>query len=62
MSPLAEAIIILTAKYGPVLVNQLIDVANKPKPTREEWAAVFKEARELDYDQSIRDAEKRAAG
>ncbi|MCW5559063.1 MAG: hypothetical protein KIT22_14690 [Verrucomicrobiae bacterium] len=60
MSPLAEAVIVLTARYGPVLVEKLVAIANKPKPTPEEWAAVFKEIRELDYDAAIREAAARA--
>lgn len=62
MSEVAAAVLVLTAKYGPVLVEKLIAVAHKPKPTREEWAEVFAEAKSLDYDASIRAAEARAAG
>ncbi|MFO1461251.1 MAG: hypothetical protein U1G08_17845 [Verrucomicrobiota bacterium] len=62
MSEAVEALIILTARYGPKFVLGLIELAHKPKPTREEWAAPFKEAEQMDYDQSIREAEARAAG
>jgi hypothetical protein len=60
MTPLAEAIIILAAKYGPTLVSKIIEVASKPKPTREDWSAVFAEAAKLDYNEEIKAAQKRA--
>lgn len=62
MSEAVEALIILTAKYGPKFVLGLIDLAHKPKPTREDWEAPFKAAEKMDYDQAIREAEARAAG
>lgn len=61
MSPLAQAIILLTAKYGPKLVESIIEVAHRPAPTRADWKAVFAEAQALDYNQELQAAEQRAA-
>lgn len=61
MSDLAQAIIVLTAKYGPVLVANLIDVANKPKPTRADYDALFADIAALDYNNEIKAAVDRAA-
>lgn len=59
MNELAAALVISLAKYGPELVANLIDIAHKPKPTREEVAEIFERAKKMDYDQGIRDAEAR---
>ena len=61
MNELAAALLINLAKYGPKLVAELIDIAHKPDPTREDFDAVFERAAKMDYDQGIRDAEARAA-
>lgn len=45
MSPLATAIITLTAQYGLPLVEKLITIANKPDATVEDWQALFDENR-----------------
>ena len=46
MSPLAEAVIILTAKYGPAFVQGIITIAHKADPTLADWQAVFDLAKE----------------
>jgi hypothetical protein len=60
MTPLAQAIIMLTAQYGPVLVQQLVNVAHKPDPTPEDWNRVFDEAKALDYNKALAAAVERA--
>lgn len=60
MTPLAQAIILLTAQYGPILVQQLVDVANKPEPTPADWNRVFDEAKALDYNKALAKAQERA--
>lgn len=59
MTPLAEAIIVLTAKYGPVLVQKIVQVSNKNDIKLSDWDALFDEIKAMDYNAGINAAQAR---
>ena len=60
MPPIAITILSALLKYGPDVVQKIVEIAHRNDATKNDWDALFAEIKALDYDKAIAAAADRA--